>query len=59
MAIKTLGVDLGKSGCYIVGQDQFGNQVTAKRLSNRKFAEFLAQLPPCRGAERDGVKPYI
>ncbi len=48
MAIRTLDVDLGNSGCHIVDQDQFGNQVTAKQLSNKKFAEFLAQLPPCR-----------
>ena len=47
MNIQALGVDLGKHGCHIVGQDTKGNLIERKQLTNRKFAVYLAKLPPC------------
>lgn len=48
MEIKILGVDLGKHGVHIVGQDKNGHNLIAKKLTNRKFKEYLVNLPPCR-----------
>jgi transposase len=48
MNIKVLGVDLGKQGCHVVGQDGQGKRVFSKQLSNKKFALLLGNLPPCR-----------
>lgn len=47
MLIKTLGVDLGKFSCHVVGQDQQGKVVEKRKLPISKFAEYLANLPPC------------
>jgi len=47
MSIKTLGVDLGKFGCHVIGQDQHGKVVEKRKMSLAKFAEYLANLPPC------------
>lgn len=47
MSIKTLGVDLGKFGCHVIGQDQHGKVVEKRKMSMAKFAEYLANLPPC------------
>lgn len=48
MNIKTLGVDLGKSGCHVVGQDEYGKEVARKSFTRKAFAEYLANLPSCR-----------
>lgn len=47
MSIKTLGVDLGKFSCHVVGQDQQGKVVEKRKIPIGKFAEYLANLPPC------------
>ncbi len=47
MNIQALGVDLGKHGCHIAGQDTKGNLIERKQLTNKKFAVYLAKLPPC------------
>lgn len=47
MSIKTLGVDLGKLSCHIIGQDQHGKVVEKRKILISKFAEYLANLPPC------------
>ena len=47
MLIKTLGVDLGKFSCHVVGQDQQGKVVEKRKIPISKFAEYLANLPPC------------
>ena len=47
MSIKTLGVDLGKLSCHIIGQDQHGKVVEKRKILLGKFAEYLANLPPC------------
>jgi transposase len=47
MLIKTLGVDLGKFSCHVVGQDQQGKVVEKRKIPIGKFAEYLANLPPC------------
>jgi transposase len=47
MSIKTLGVDLGKLSCHIIGQDEHGKVVEKRKILISKFAEYLANLPPC------------
>jgi transposase len=47
MLIKTLGVDLGKFSCHVVGQDQQGKVVEKRKIPIGKFAEYLANLPHC------------
>lgn len=47
MLIKTLGVDLGKFSCHVVGQDQQGKVVEKRKILISKFAEYLVNLPPC------------
>lgn len=47
MSIKTLGVDLGKLSCHVIGQDQQGKIVEKRKIQLGKFAEYLANLPPC------------
>lgn len=47
MSIKTLGVDLGKFSCHVIGQDQRGKIVEKRKIPLSKFAEYLANLPPC------------
>ncbi len=47
MLIKILGVDLGKFSCHVVGQDQQGKVVEKRKIPIGKFAEYLANLPPC------------
>lgn len=47
MSIKTLGVDLGKLSCHIIGQDQHGKVVEKRKVQLSKFAEYLVNLPPC------------
>jgi transposase len=47
MSIKTLGVDLGKFGCHVIGQDQHGKVVEKRKILLGKFAEYLTNLPPC------------
>lgn len=47
MLIKTLGVDLGKFSCHVVGQDQQGKVVEKRKIPIGKFAEYLVNLPPC------------
>jgi len=45
--IKAIGIDLAKSVFHLHGVDEQGKIVVRKRLSRRKLAEFMAQLPPC------------
>lgn len=47
MTIKTLGVDLGKFSCHVIGQDQHGKIVEKRKVALTKFAEYLINLPPC------------
>lgn len=47
MLIKTLGVDLGKLSCHVIGQDQHGKVVEKRKILLSKFAEYLANLPSC------------
>lgn len=47
MDIKTLGIDLGKFSCHVIGQDQHGKIVEKRKIPLIKFAEYLANLPPC------------
>ena len=39
MSIKTLGVDLGKLSCHVIGQDQHGKVVEKRKIQISKFAE--------------------
>ncbi|MES2826315.1 MAG: transposase [Pseudomonadota bacterium] len=48
MNIKTLGVDLGKHGVHIFGQDTDGKKLIGKQLTNKQFAVFLCKILPCR-----------
>lgn len=45
--IKILGIDLAKSIFHVHGSDAEGREVVSKRLSRKRLAEFVAQLPPC------------
>lgn len=45
MSIKTLGVDLGKFSCHVIGQNQHGKVVEKRKILLSKFAEYLANLP--------------
>jgi len=45
--IKAIGIDLAKSVFHLHGVDAQGMVMTRKRLSRRKLAELMAQLPPC------------
>lgn len=47
MSAKILDVDLGKFSCHVVGQVQQGKVVEKRKIPIGKFAEYLANLPPC------------
>ena len=40
MSIKTLGVDLGKFSCHVIGQDKHGKVVEKRKILLGKFAEY-------------------
>lgn len=59
MKIKVIGIDLAKNVFQLHGVDHHGHTVLQKRLSRGKFAEFMAQLPPCLvGMEACGGAHY-
>lgn len=45
--INTLGIDLAKNIFQLHGIDSKGNTVLKKRIKRDKFAEYIANLPPC------------
>lgn len=45
--IKILGIDLAKSIFHVHGCDEEGRELVSKRLSRKKLAEFVAQVPRC------------
>jgi transposase len=47
MGIVTLGIDLGKSVCSVVGMDRRGEVVLRRRLRRNAVAGYVAKLPPC------------
>jgi transposase len=47
MLIKTVGIDLGKSVCHLVGQDARGRVVLRRRLSRPGLVRLMANLDPC------------
>ncbi len=47
MAIKILGVDLGKHCFHTCGVDETGHIVDRKRLSRKQFLLYLSRLSPC------------
>jgi transposase len=59
MKVKVIGIDLAKNVFQLHGVDHHGHTVLQKRLSRGKFAEFMAQLPPCLvGMEACGGAHY-
>jgi transposase len=48
MQIKTIGIDLGKTACDVVAMDGRGWVVARRRLTRRRLAAWLANLPPAR-----------
>ena len=59
MDIKTLGIDLAKNVFQLHGVDAAGKVVLRKRLTRRKLAEFVVNLPPCIiGMEACGSAHY-
>lgn len=47
MSIVTLGIDLGKSICSVVGLDARGAVVLRKRIRRDRLLAFTAKLPAC------------
>ena len=47
MTITTLGVDLGKTVCSIVGLDTTGAVVLRRRMRRQTLIKFASGLPPC------------
>ena len=43
----TVGIDLAKNVFAIHGVDDRGHRTIRKELRRAKFAEFVANLPPC------------
>ena len=59
MDVKIIGIDLAKNVFQLHGVDQHGQIVLQKRLSRRKLAEFMANLPACLvGMEACGGAHY-
>jgi transposase len=57
--IKVLGIDLAKNVFQIHGTDAKGKRVLRKRLSRKKFMEFIANISPCIiGIEACGGSHY-
>lgn len=48
MAIKTIGIDLGKTAADVVAMDGRGKVVTRRRLSRPKLVTWLGNLPAAR-----------
>ena len=47
MHISTLGIDLGKNSCSIVGLDEAGKVVVRRRMRRETVIAFAAKLPGC------------
>src|SRR5512134_713248 len=47
MAIRTLGIDLGKNLCSVAGLDASGAVVVRRRLRRDRVLAFTAELVPC------------
>lgn len=48
MNVTTVGIDLAKNIFHVHGVDERAKVVFRKRLSRRRLAEFMANLPACR-----------
>ncbi len=47
MTVVTLGIDLGKNLCSLVGMDGAGRVVLRKRLRRARVVSFTGNLPAC------------
>jgi transposase len=47
MIIVTLGIDLGKNSCSVVGLDESGAVVLRRRMRRQTILGFAAKLPTC------------
>lgn len=45
--IKILGIDLAKNIFHVHGCDEHGRELVSKKISRKKLAEFVVQLPKC------------
>nr|VFK53587.1 MAG: Transposase [Candidatus Kentron sp. TUN]VFK54259.1 MAG: Transposase [Candidatus Kentron sp. TUN]VFK55126.1 MAG: Transposase [Candidatus Kentron sp. TUN] len=45
--IKVLGIDIAKHSFQLHGVDEGGHIVFKKKLTRRKLAAFVTNLPPC------------
>lgn len=48
MDVATLGIDLGKTWCSLVGLDREGSVVLRRKVRLERVIEITAKLPPCR-----------
>ena len=46
-AIATLGIDIGKNSCHVIGLDERGAIVHRRKFTAGKLEARLANLPPC------------
>lgn len=46
-AIKIVAIDLAKNSFHVHGADELGRKVMGRKLSRKRLAEFMANLPPC------------
>jgi|FLYM01.1.fsa_nt_gi hypothetical protein len=53
MSIRTLGVDLGKFSCHVIGQDQQGKIIEKRKIPLSMFAEYLANLPALEPMDKE------
>jgi len=59
MNITTLGIDIAKNVFQLHGVNKAGITVLTKKISRKKFPEFIAQLEPClMGMEACGGSNY-
>lgn len=47
MEISTLGIDLGKNSCSLVGLDASGKVTMRRRMQRKTIITLAAKLPPC------------
>ena len=46
--LTTMGLDLAKNVCHVVGCDTHGKRILRKRLRRAQVLGYFSQLPPCR-----------
>ncbi len=47
MKITTLGIDIAKRSFHLLGAEARGQIVLRRKLTRKRLAQFIANLPPC------------